>query len=305
MATPRYKLIDPQNLGFYHIVTRTVRQAWLCGYDKKTKKNYNHRKQWIKDRISELAPNFSLNIHAFAIMSNHFHMVIEYDPNAARSWSNKETAERWYNVYPPKLKNGEIDCGLREFLIENMLDDPKLLAKAREDLSSVGLFMQLLKQPIARRANLEDGCTGHFFEKRYYSGALLSETAILASMAYVDLNPIRAKITKHLDKSEATSIQERLDEAYGHAEALEAYLEPICQGLPDTKSPQITLKTYVELLEQLIGSSSKSKQSAKLRIWQEQVNSIKKRQRAFGPPDALKKWLAFRGMQMRELPLPQ
>ena len=52
--------------------------------------------------------------------------------------------------------------------------------------------MKHLKQPIAWRANREDGCTGHFFESRFYSGALLDEAALIAAMVYVDLNPIRA-----------------------------------------------------------------------------------------------------------------
>ena len=63
-----------------------------------------------------------------------------------------------------------------------------------ERLGSLSAFMQHLKQPIARRANIEDGVTGHFFEKRFYSGALLDEEALLTAMAYVDLNPVRAGI---------------------------------------------------------------------------------------------------------------
>ncbi len=67
--------------------------------------------------------------------------------------------------------------------------------------------MQHLKQPIARRANEEDGCKGHFFEQRFYSGALLSEEA---AMAYVDVNPVRAKLARRLAQCQHASISARL-----------------------------------------------------------------------------------------------
>mgnify|MGYP006085397397 FL=1 len=71
---------------------------------------------------------------------------------------------------------------------------PERLVHARQTLGSLSMFMKHLKQPIAYQANKEDRCSGHFFEGRFYSGALLDENAVIAAMAYVDLNPIRAKI---------------------------------------------------------------------------------------------------------------
>ena len=89
--------------------------------------------------------------------------------------------------------------------------------------------MKHLKQPIARRANLEDDCTGHFFEQRFYSGALLTEEALIAAMAYVDLNPVRAKLAKRIEAIRDTSIGERLQ--VNSAEALADYLRPVVSGL--------------------------------------------------------------------------
>jgi putative transposase len=54
------------------------------------------------------------------------------------------------------------------------------------------MLMKHLKQPIAYQANREDRCSGHFFEGQFYSGALLDENAVVAAIAYVGLNPMRA-----------------------------------------------------------------------------------------------------------------
>jgi len=67
-----------------------------------------------------------------------------------------------------------------------------------------------LNEYISKRANIEDNCTGHFWESRFKSQALLDERALLTCMAYVDLNPIRACMAKTPETSEYTSIQERI-----------------------------------------------------------------------------------------------
>jgi hypothetical protein len=58
---------------------------------------------------------------------------------------------------------------------------------------------------IALKANTEDNCKGRFWEGRFKLQALLDKKAILPYMAYLDLNPIRAKITDSVQTAQYTS----------------------------------------------------------------------------------------------------
>ena len=92
-------------------------------------------------------------------------------------------------------------------------------------------------------ANAEDHCTGRFWEGRFKSQALLDERALLACMAYVDLNPIRASTAKTPEKSDYTSIQERILHPEG------SILRPFAEQSADNSGIPIALKDYLELVD--------------------------------------------------------
>jgi REP element-mobilizing transposase RayT len=135
---------------------------------------------------------FAVELHAFVIMSNHFHLAVCYDPWACSEWSAHEVAQRWVAAVAPLavLEYAQ----LRHARIEALCAAPEEIERIRERLGSMSVFMQYFKQPIARQANCEGQVSGHFFEQRFYSGVLLCEEAVLATMAYVELNPVRARI---------------------------------------------------------------------------------------------------------------
>ena len=228
MATPRHLLVDPVNECDYHLVSRCVRRGFLCGVDDYDNRDYSHRRTWLVERMRQLAPCFAVDIYSYTILGNHFHLVLRHDPLAHRDWADEEVAWRWFEAFPPS-ERGAVAAELKPERRELMLGDPDRVARARRTLGSMSDFMKHLKQPIARRANLEDDRTGHFFEQRFYSGALLTEEALIAAMAYVDLNPVRAELAERIEAIRDTSIADRLQ--VNSAEALAAYLRPVLSGL--------------------------------------------------------------------------
>ena len=103
MAVARRSIIDKETPGFYHCMNRCVRRTFLCGIDKVTGKDYNHRKDWLEQRMVSLCDIFAINIYAYSVMDNHYHIVLYTDPREPLSWSDEQVAERWLLAYPGRL----------------------------------------------------------------------------------------------------------------------------------------------------------------------------------------------------------
>ncbi|WAL78738.1 transposase [Shewanella sp. DAU305] len=210
MTSARRQLIDANATPFYHVINRCVRRAFLCGEDKLTGRSYEHRRGWIVDKIKALSAIFCIDICAYAVMSNHYHLVLKIDPDKAKSLTQKDIISRWCQItkghaVATKYMNGETLIDGEVMLLDS------LITEWHERLSSISWFMRCLNEEIARKANREDECKGAFWEGRFKSQALLDEQALLACMMYVDLNPIRAGIADSLQSSDFTSIQERIN----------------------------------------------------------------------------------------------
>jgi REP element-mobilizing transposase RayT len=169
----------------------------------------NHRRQWIENRIRILSSLFAIDILSYAVISNHIHLVIKLMPQEAESWASDEVLERWTHLFtgPSVVQQWRANKPLSPADSDSL---NRLVEQYRGRLVDLGWFMKCLNEPIARQANKEDGCTGHFWESRYKSQALLSEEALLTCMAYVDLNPIRASMCNTPEESDHTSIKERI-----------------------------------------------------------------------------------------------
>ena len=99
MPQPRKRLVSTEVTPFYHVIARCVRRHFLCGVDPLTGKDYSARKQDIKDRIALLADVFAIDVCAYAILSNHYHLVLHIDEQTALEWSDLEVAQRWTRLF--------------------------------------------------------------------------------------------------------------------------------------------------------------------------------------------------------------
>jgi len=209
MPKPRKQQVSLEATPFYHVISRCVRRAFLCGFDPHTNRSLEHRRGWIVARMKLLASIFSIDVCAYAVMSNHFHAVLRIDAVRARNWSADEVIDRWCRLFAGPLLVQQYRSGAPLSKFER--DAVSVHVETwRTRLMDLSWFMRTLNEPIARQANQEDGCTGRFWEGRFKSQALLDERALLTCMSYVDLNPIRAGMAETPEASDFTSIQERI-----------------------------------------------------------------------------------------------
>lgn len=212
MAVARKRQISLVDTKYYHCISRCVRRAFLCGEDRFTGKSYAHRRGWVEEKLLMLAKVFCIDVCAYAVMSNHTHLVLYVDDKKVNRLNDKAIVIRWHKLCKGTLLTQKYIQGEKLSKAERIFFN-QTVKQYRERLSSISWFMRLLNEDIARRANKEDKCTGRFWEGRFKSQALLDEAALAACMAYVDLNPIRAKMAKTPEESDHTSVQKRIDSA--------------------------------------------------------------------------------------------
>jgi hypothetical protein len=99
MAQPRYAQIDVNATPYYHCISRCVRRAFLCGHDRLTDRNFDHRKAWVVEKLAELTEIFAIRICAYAVLSNHFHLVLRVDAERGRAWSDDGVVERYGRLF--------------------------------------------------------------------------------------------------------------------------------------------------------------------------------------------------------------
>ncbi len=247
MTYPRSHLVDRHNGGCYHCVSRCVRQAWLCGEATHAGPSFEHRGAWLEERILALAGVFAVDLYAYAVMSNHYHVVVHVRPERAREWCDLEVAQRWLRVCSPRRLYGE------EERIDAFAENAERISCCRERLGNLSWFMRFINEPMARMANREDERSGRFWEGRFSSNALLDDSALMACIVYVDLNPARAGITDSPERSRRTSVRRRVSP--GNEGALAAI------GTSTSLIP-VSLEAYLEILRWIIACQSGQRSAA-------------------------------------------
>jgi len=99
MTRARTELVSLADTPYYHCVCRCVRRAFLWGNDRFSGKDYSHRKQWAVERLAVLSKVFAIDLCAYAVMSNHYHVVVRIDEDRAKKLTEKEVIERWGTLF--------------------------------------------------------------------------------------------------------------------------------------------------------------------------------------------------------------
>jgi hypothetical protein len=211
-SCPRSEIIREGEVGTYHVWSRCVRRALLCGTDPYTGQDYNHRRDWIRSFQQRLAGLFGIEIGFRAELANHIHLVLRTRPDVVETWTDEEVARRMKTVYRlVKSEDGQTICKVTDDEVASEISDPERVVVLRKRLSSISIFMQALCEHIALRANREDGSSGHFWEYRFRAKHLKSASAILVCGMYVDLNQIRAGEALTPEESTHTSAYDRIE----------------------------------------------------------------------------------------------
>jgi REP element-mobilizing transposase RayT len=246
MTIPRSAQIDLSVTPFYHCMSRCVRGSFLTGKDHQTGKDFTHRKAWIEALIKELARGFSIQICSYAIMSNHYHIVLRVDNDRSCRWTDEKIIQQWQIICPASVKRHliEKEQGKHKSILQDEIDE------WRSRLTNVSWFMRILNERIARMANKEDKNKGRFWDGRFKSQAILDETSLLSAMVYVDLNPIRAQVAATLEDSLFTSVRQRIKHLKAHGTE-PADLIPLNYSSQSSISLDIGIKDYLYMVDEI------------------------------------------------------
>ena len=197
-----------------HTTQRCVRRARLVGRDKVSSKDFSHRRGWVKERLRALASTLAVDVLAYAVMENHVHTLLRNRPDIVAKWTDREVALRWLRVFPGRQIDEELGIPTEED-VQTLLNQPQRIVELRKRLSDISWFMRALAEPIARRANKEDDCTGRFWQGRFKAQRIIDDAGLLACAAYIECNPIRAGVSQSIEDSCFTSALDRLLAASG------------------------------------------------------------------------------------------
>ena len=211
MTKARKYIYDENLCAHFHAISRIVQGGFLMGFDEKSGINYDHRLDWVQDRLKELSAIFTLVIGSHSVLHSHFHISLQTRPDLTEALTDREVAQRYFKLCPPKQsKKRTLTSAEWTFLEDELIANEKLIKEYRKRIGSLSWFMKFLKEPIARRANKESNKKGHFWDSRFKSILWIGNEAVILGQIYVDLNPIRAGIADTPENSKFTGAYVRI-----------------------------------------------------------------------------------------------
>jgi REP element-mobilizing transposase RayT len=165
-------MVVQNQTAVYHVMSRTA----LDGFPLEA-----FEKDFLLDLIKRMAGLFFTEVYGFALMGNHFHILVKMIPEDR--FSDEEVKERLINYYGEK----------------KALTGEGQLPLVRQKLASLSEFVREIKVNFTRFYNKRHGRRGYFWGDRFKSVIVEKGETLINCLAYIDLNPVRAGI---VDKPE-------------------------------------------------------------------------------------------------------
>ena len=173
-----------QSAGSFHIISRVAGGDILL---------HEPEKEYFMKLLERLASGFYVQIHAFCVMGNHFHILASGLEQEAKKASKDELLERYKRLYP---KETEPPPGSYQPNGDLIPDEDGGIERLRERLGSISRFVQELKQSFSRWFNKTHNRKGYLWSERFKGVILSKGEAQLMCSAYIDLNPVRANMVQ-------------------------------------------------------------------------------------------------------------
>ena len=218
MTLPRCLTVDSAVGGLYHCHSRCVRRLDLVAQED--------RRTILIARLEHLAAIFAIDVVEFAVLDNHFHLILRTHPELAWAWSADEVAMRWLWL---RGRLHAADGSVRRGVVAELAADAPRIDMLRRRLADLGWFHKELKEPCSRAWNKEDDVTGHFWQGRYGSVPAGTDASLVLQAVYVLLNRVRCGAERSLGESRWTSLGRRVEQLVreikegGHQDALAGF----------------------------------------------------------------------------------
>jgi putative transposase len=173
----------------YHCMSRTVSGAHL--FD-------DVAKEMLRKHLWQAADFSGVQILTYAILNNHFHVLVAEPDRAHVTVSDAELIRRYRRLYPKptQFRPAQI-CVLEKTLAAGGPDADRLRRCLLARMHDVSQFMKTVKQRFSVWFNRTHERYGTLWADRFRSTLIEAGrgNALLTVAAYLDLNPVRAGLT--------------------------------------------------------------------------------------------------------------
>lgn len=177
-------------MSYYHLVNRMILRLMLLGDEEKAE---------LRRLIRRVEGFTGVNVLTYALMTNHIHILVE-EPDRDQYVDGDELVRRLRCLY------GE--AGLQEIqarwalwkergMVGAVEDDQ---ARFRERMHDISEFMKQIKQRFTCWYHRRHGTKGTLWQDRFKSVLVEDGAALRTMAAYIEMNPVRAKLVDEPQK---------------------------------------------------------------------------------------------------------